>query len=98
MSKSGRKDMETMSMGTSRGNPLFESAVAAIGLDEGTTRWLLVAVLSTIGVSPEALTPDELGLLLPEMDRRLRLLLKEQQADAAMKRLYNVLFDQAAPG
>jgi hypothetical protein len=98
MSKSGRKDMETMSMGTSRGNELFERAVAAIGLDEGTTRWLLVAVLSTIGVSPETLTPDELGLLLPEMDRRLRLLLKEPQADAAMKRLYNVLFDQAAPG
>jgi hypothetical protein len=97
MGDSRKKDMDTVSMGTVSGNPLFERAVTAIGLDGNTTRWLLVSVLSTVGCAPDALTPDELGHLLPEVDRRLRLLIKEPEADAAMKRLYNVMFDQAGP-
>jgi hypothetical protein len=97
MGDSRRTDMETVSMGTVKGNALFEKAVESIGLDDKTVRWLFVSVLSTMGHSPETLTPDELGNLLPEVDRRLRLLVKEPQADQAMKRLYRVLFDQAGP-
>jgi hypothetical protein len=41
------------------------------------------------------LTADELGHLLPEVDRRLRQLVPEAQADAALKRLYQVLFAEA---
>ena len=88
-------DRHTVPISTAKGNALFEKAVAAIGLDDGTTRWLFVAVLNTIGGAPADLTPEELGNLLPEIDRRLRKLVQEAQADAAMKRLYRVLFELA---
>jgi len=97
MKRSDGKSMPTVPISTVKGNPLFEQAVTAVGLDEGTTRWLLVTVLRTLGISPDHLTPDELGNLLPEIDRRLRKLVQDEQADAAMKRLYRVLFDQAEP-
>jgi len=95
MSDSKSKPMATVPIDAVKGNPLFEKAVDAIGLDDATTRWLCFSVLKTIGTRPEALTPEELGNLLPEVDRRLRKLVQEPQADAAMKRLYRVLFEQA---
>jgi hypothetical protein len=89
------KPMATVPVDAAKGNALFEKAVGAIALDDATTRWLCVSVLNTIGVSPQTLTADDLGNLLPEVDRRLRKLVQEAQADAAMKRLYRVLFEQA---
>src|SRR3954452_16508715 len=91
------KGLATVPTSSTTGNALFEKAVIAIGLDLNTTRWLFVSVLNTIGAHAEKLTPDELGLLLPEIDRRLRKLVPDDQSDAAMKRLYRVLFEQAAP-
>jgi hypothetical protein len=85
----------TVPLAAANGNALFEKAVAAIGLDEATTRWLSVGALNTIGATPAKLTPEELGNLLPEFDRRLRKLLPDAQADTAIKRLYRVLFEQA---
>jgi hypothetical protein len=87
--------MATVPIGAAEGNSLFEKAVSAIGLDDNTTRWLFVSVLNTIGSTPAKLTPEELGNLLPEVDRRLRKLVQDPQADEAMRRLYRVLFDQA---
>jgi hypothetical protein len=95
MSDGKGKPMPTVLVEGVKGNALFEKAVVAIGLDDSTTRWLCVSVLKTIGTRPEQLTPEELGNLLPEVDRRLRKLVQEAQADAAMKRLYRVLFEQA---
>jgi len=95
MSDTKGKPTATVPVGVARGNPLFEKAVAAIGLDDATTRWLCVSVLNTIGSRADQLTPEELGNLLPEVDRRLRKLVQDPQADAAMKRLYRVLFEQA---
>jgi hypothetical protein len=92
-----RKDMETVPTGSVKGNALFEMAVTAVGLDDDTTRWMLVSTLKTLAVTPEKLTPDDLGNLLPEIDRRLRKLTRDDQADAAMKRLYRLLFEQAEP-
>jgi len=88
----------TVPIASAQGNALFENAVRAIGLEDTTTRWLCFSVLKTIGASPMNLTPEELGNVLPEVDRRLRKLVQEPQADAAMKRLYRVLFDQAESG
>jgi hypothetical protein len=85
----------TVAIGEAKGNALFGKAVAAIGLDPATTSWLLVAVLNTIGTTPAKLTPEELGNLLPEIDRRLRKLIQDEQTDAALKRLYRVLFEHA---
>jgi len=95
MSNADGKPMPTVPIDAVKGNALFEKSVSAIGLDDATTRWLCVSVLNTIGTSPQKLTPEELGNLLPEVDRRLRKLVQDAQADAAMKRLYRVLFEQA---
>jgi hypothetical protein len=97
MSDADSKRMPTVPIDAVKGNALFEKAVVAIGLDDATTRWLFSSVLKTLGTTAVALTPEELGNLLPEVDRRLRKLLQDAQADAAMKRLYRVLFDQAEP-
>jgi hypothetical protein len=93
----GKRNLPTVPLNTATGNALFEKAVVAVGLDENTTRWLFVSVLNTVGVAPSNLTPEELGNLLPEVDRRLRKLVQEAQADGAMRRLYRVLFEQAEP-
>jgi hypothetical protein len=87
----------TVPISTAKGNALFEKAVAAVGLDDGTTRWLLVAALNTVGVGSMELSPDDLGNVLPEIDRRLRQLVQDVQADAAMKRLYHLIFELAEP-
>ena len=97
MSDYDSKKQPTVPLSAVRGNPLFEQVVVAVGLDDATTRWMLVAVLNAIGASPMQLSPDELGNLLPEIDRRLRKLVPDGQADAAMKRVYHVLFAQAEP-
>jgi hypothetical protein len=89
------KDHPTVAISTAKGNALFEKAVVAVGLDEGTTRWLLVAALNALGAKADELTPDDLGHVLPEIDRRLRQLVQDDQADAAVKRLYRLLFDHA---
>jgi hypothetical protein len=98
MGDSDPKRLATRTIDAIKGNALFEKAVKAIALDENTTRWTLVSVLNTIGSAPEKLTPEELGNLLPEVDRRLRKLVPDLQADSAMKRLYRVLFEQADAG
>jgi hypothetical protein len=92
-----RDGMPTVPIGAIKGNSLFEKAVAAIGLDDTTTRWLVYSVLNTVGANPGQLTPEELGNLLPEIDRRLRKLVPDEQADVAVKGLYRVLFDHAEP-
>jgi hypothetical protein len=95
MSDADGKAQPTVPLAAAKGNTLFEKAIAAMGLDEGTTRWLAMSALNTIGATPSKLTPEELGNLLPEFDRRLRKLLPDAQADTAIKRLYRVLFEQA---
>jgi hypothetical protein len=98
MSDADSKRSPTVPLDAIKGNALFEKAVSAIGLHDGTTRWLCVSVLNTIGTSASQLTAEELGNLLPEFDRRLRKLAQDNQADQAMKRLYRVLFEQADAG
>lgn len=86
-----------MPLSAAKGNALFDEAVGAVGLDDGAARWMLVSVLNAIGTTPAKLTADELGNVLPEIDRRIRQLVQPEQADQAMARLYRVLFDQAGP-
>jgi hypothetical protein len=90
-----RKGQATVPLDAAKGNALFEKAIAAIGLEDAPTRWLVTSVLKTIGAKPTELTPEDLGNLLPEVDRRLRKLIPDPQADLALKRLYRVLFDHA---
>jgi hypothetical protein len=91
------KNKATVPIDQTVGNDLFEKAVAAVGLDRGTTRWLFVSVLHAIGADPISLTAEDLGNVLQEVDRRIRQLVQPKQADEAMARLYRVMFDQAGP-
>jgi hypothetical protein len=95
MSDVAGKNVATVPIGDVKGNALFEKAVGAVGLDDSMMRWLLVSALNMIGSTPTTLTPDELGVLLPEIDRRLRKLVQQAQADLALKRLVRLLFEQA---
>src|SRR5437763_1404189 len=55
MSADDGKNLPTLPIGTATGNSLFEKSVAAVGLDEAATRWLLVSILNTIGAAPATL-------------------------------------------
>ncbi len=95
MSVPDQHRLVTVPMAGAWGNALYERVVAAIGLDERTTRWLVTSILNPVGSTPTSLTPDELGHLLPEFDRRLRKLVRGAQADAAVKRLFHVVLGEA---
>jgi len=88
----------TVPISATRGNALFDRAVGAIGIDDGTSRWLLYSVLNMLGATPATLSPEELGHALPEVDRRLRQLVLAAQADAAMTRLYKTLMSWDGSG
>jgi hypothetical protein len=81
----------TVQVSSEKGNALFERAVTALGYDAAAMRWMMVSALNTVGATPASVTPDELGNLLPEVDRRLRQLILADQADEAMGRLYSCL-------
>jgi hypothetical protein len=97
VSDSEWKGKATIPISAAVGNALFEKAVGAMGLDDAAARWMFVSVLNAIGAAPATMTPDELGNVLPEIDRRVRQLVQGAQADQAMARLFKVLFDQAGP-
>ncbi len=73
------------------GNRLFETAVASVGLNDAFARRLLGEVFSSIGSSPMDATADELGVMLPEIERRLLLALPHESAAPAMARLRRML-------
>jgi len=73
------------------GNRLFERAVAAIAVHATLGRRLLGGVLATVGSSPQAATAAELGMLLPEIERRLLLLVPHEKAAPALAHLRRTL-------
>jgi hypothetical protein len=95
MSGAVGKNVETVPICYVKGNTFFEKTITVVGLDQAMMRWLLASVLNMIGSTPTSLTPDDLGILLPEIDRRLRKLVQPAQADLAMKRIFRVLVEQA---
>jgi hypothetical protein len=69
------------------GNDLFDRAVES---EDPTVAALLVETLALVGVVPEELTPDQLGSVLPEVERRLRLIMQGDQARSVIGRLRRV--------
>ena len=69
------------------GNDLFDRAVES---EDPTLAAVLAETLSLVGLIPEELTPDQLGSVLPEVERRLRLLMQGDQARAVIGRLRRV--------
>jgi hypothetical protein len=75
----------------SGGNRLFEAAVAASGLGEAFARRTLGEAFGNLGSSECQATADELGVLLPEIERRLLLALPPETAAPAVARLRRLL-------
>lgn len=75
------------------GNSLFDRAVFAIGIDGKVTRQLIVEILATVGSDARKITIQELGVLLPEVDRRLRLLLPPAAAGRSIARLRKLVLE-----
>ena len=73
------------------GNRLFEAAVAALGLNDTFARRLLGQIFSHVGSKTDEVSADELGLLFPEVERRLLLALPFETAAPAIARLRQLL-------
>lgn len=73
------------------GNLLFERTVAALGFDELLMRRVVADALAKLGVSPLKATPQEMGYLLPEIERKLLLLAPQERAAPGLARLRRLL-------
>jgi hypothetical protein len=70
------------------GNDLFDRAVEG---EDPTLAAVLAETLTLVGIAPEELTADQLGHVLPEVERRLRLLMQGDQARAVIMRMRRVV-------
>ena len=73
------------------GNLLFERVVAALGFDELLMRRVVADSLARVGSSPMRTTPQDMGMLLPEIERRLLLLAPQERAAPGLARLRRLL-------
>jgi hypothetical protein len=73
------------------GNLLFERVVAAIGFDSSLIRQTLRDLLARFGITPMGVEPAEVGMLLPEIERRLLLLVPHEKARPSLARLKRLL-------
>ena len=76
------------------GNELFDAVVKALGLDVAAIALVIQHALIAAGTSPLTATMDDIGMLLPEIDRRVRLLAPPDVATKAMKRLRTFLLNR----
>jgi hypothetical protein len=84
-----RKDEQTVPFKKSiSGNDLFDRAVEG---EDPTLASVLIDTLSLVGAKPESVTPNQLGEVLPEVERRLRLLMEEDHALNVIARLRQLL-------
>jgi hypothetical protein len=73
------------------GNKLFRIAATVLGLDESVGNRMLAEVVAAVGSSPQEVTAQELGVLLPEIERRVHLLVPHEMAARALGRLRQTL-------
>ncbi len=76
-----------------QGNDLFHRALFALGLHGAATMVMLADTLKAIGSSPDRMTIDELGMMLPELERRLLLLVPYDECRTSMARLRSMLIN-----
>jgi hypothetical protein len=87
MPKSSHETKRTLEQEIHPGNALFDLIARSMSMDAVMARRVLADALSTIGSAPSDATLDELGALLPEVDRRLRLIMPPEMANRATARL-----------
>ena len=73
------------------GNLLFERVVAAIGFDGSLIRQTVRDILAHFGISPLEVEPDDVGMVLPEIERKLLLLVPYESARPGLGRLRRLL-------
>jgi hypothetical protein len=91
MRTSSHETRKTLEEEIHTGNALFDLTARAMGTDAVISRRVLAEALGTIGSFPNTATLDELGALLPEVERRLRLIMPPEMADRALGRLRRAL-------
>jgi hypothetical protein len=74
------------------GSPVFDQAAAALGLNELLARKIVWEAARDALVDPFRLTIADVGNLLPEIERRVRLVVHEDLAAAAMARVRQLVF------
>jgi hypothetical protein len=87
MSDERSRKNTAVAMDRYHGSPVFEKAAFTIGLDDFVSRRLLWESAAAALTDPWKLTIDDLGLLLPEVERRLRLLVPGDEASEAFARV-----------
>src|SRR5689334_19601515 len=81
----------TLTLPIIRGNLLFERAVFVLGLDGSLMSRLLAEVLAGSGSTPLRATPDDLGWVLPEIERRMLQLAPHEHCAPGLARLRRLL-------
>ncbi len=89
MSKRTKTEMADIPMNNDR--LVFDSAVAIMGTPEHRSRSILGAVLSTVSISEENLHIQVLGLLLPQVERQLRVHLSPSEISEIMSGLQKLI-------
>ena len=75
------------------GSLVFESAIVVMGLPEQVSRPLLSGVLSSLNIEEEALRIEVLGLVMPQIDSRLRSYLSPSETGDVMHWLQALIID-----
>lgn len=73
------------------GNLLFERTVAALGFDDSLMRRIVADSLHRVGTSPTRATPQDVGMLMPELERKLALIAGHDRAAPGLARLRRLL-------
>jgi hypothetical protein len=87
-SSDGKHSKATVStMDKYHGSKVFEQAAFTIGLDDFVSRKVVWEAANAALMDSWKLSIDELGVILPEIERRLRLLAPPDEAGTAFARL-----------
>jgi hypothetical protein len=73
------------------GSPVFDRAALAIGMNEFLSRKLIWEAARASLVDARQLTVQDLGVMLPEIERLLRLVAPDELAAKALARVRNVI-------
>lgn len=93
MDREKNRGMEEVDEGINNGSLVFESAVVVMGLPEQLSRSLLREVLHTVSIAEEKLKIEVLGLVMPQVERRLRIYLSSSQTSEVMLRLEKLVLE-----
>jgi hypothetical protein len=73
------------------GNLLFERVVSSLGFDDSLMRRMVADALHRVGSTPTRATLQDMGLLMPELERRLLLIAPHDRAVPALRRMRRLL-------